>query len=117
MHALPSYDLAERLLSMQITELHNAEKVPITIDARKMLIRQDCELIHLALKPGEILEKHANPFDVAFYILTGSGELEVGSEVATLTGDTVIEVAAGEQRGWRNSGTVDLRILVVKLLP
>ncbi len=101
---------------MQITELSNAEKVPIAIDARKMLVRQDCELIHLTLKPGEILEKHSNPFDVAFYVLAGSGELEAGNEVATIGADRVIEVAAGKQRGWRNSGPVDLRILVVKLL-
>ena len=37
---------------MQITELRTAEKVPIPIDARKMLTRKDCELIHLALQPG-----------------------------------------------------------------
>lgn len=101
---------------MQITEFKKAEKVPIAIDARKMLIRQDCELIHLTLKPGEILEKHSNPFDVAFYVLSGTGELEVGSEIATLGPDTVIEVAADQQRGWCNSGPVDLRVLVVKLL-
>lgn len=101
---------------MQKTELKNAEKVAIAIDARKMLVRKDCELIHLRLKPAEILEKHSNPFDVAFYVLSGSGELEVGDETETITADTVIEIAAGELRGWKNSGTEDLRVLVVKLL-
>jgi len=101
---------------MQKTELNNAEKVPIAIDARKMLVRSDCELIHLTLRPGEILEKHSNPFDVAFYVLSGSGELEVGDETAVISADTVIEVAAGEMRGWKNDGTEDLRVLVVKLL-
>ncbi|MGA7828629.1 MAG: cupin domain-containing protein [Geobacteraceae bacterium] len=101
---------------MQTTELKSAEKVPIAIDARKMLVRNDCELIHLTLKPGEILEKHSNPFDVAFYVLSGIGELEVGDESAIITPDTVIEVAAGELRGWKNIGKEDLRVLVVKLL-
>lgn len=101
---------------MLITELNSAEKVPIAIDARKMLVRNDCELIHLTLKPGEILEKHSNPFDVAFYVLSGSGELEVGDETAAISADTVIEVAAGEMRGWKNDGSEDLRVLVVKLL-
>jgi len=101
---------------MKTTELKNAEKVPIAIDARKMLVRDDCELIHLTLKPGEILEKHSNPFDVAFYVLSGSGELEVGDETAIISVDTVIDVVAGEMRGWKNIGTEDLRVLVVKLL-
>jgi quercetin dioxygenase-like cupin family protein len=101
---------------MNKTELKTAEKVPIAIDARKMLTRKDCELIHLTLKPGEVLEKHSNPFDVAFYVLAGAGDLEVGDETAAIGADTVIEVAAGEMRGWKNNGTVDLRVLVVKLL-
>jgi quercetin dioxygenase-like cupin family protein len=101
---------------MQITELKSAEKVAIAIEARKLLVRKDCELIHLTLKPAEILEKHSNPFDVAFYVLSGSGELEVGDETATISADSVIEVAAGELRGWKNTGTEDLKVLVVKLL-
>jgi quercetin dioxygenase-like cupin family protein len=101
---------------MQITELKTAEKVAISIEARKLLSRKDCELIHLTLRPTEILEKHSNPFDVAFYVLSGSGELEVGDETATISADSVIEVAAGEQRGWKNNSTEDLKVLVVKLL-
>jgi len=101
---------------MKIIELKSAEKVPIAIDARKMLIRKDCELIHLTLKPDEVLETHTNPFDVAFYVLAGAGELVVGSEARNIVADSVIEVPAGEMRGWTNSGAEDLRVLVVKLL-
>lgn len=100
---------------MKKTELKTAEQVPITIDARKMMVRSDCELIHLTLKPGEILEKHTNPFDVAFYVLAGTGELAVGDETAIISADTVIEIAAGEMRGWQNTGSESLRVLVVKL--
>jgi len=101
---------------MRITELSTAEKVPIQIDARKMLIRRDCELIHLSLQPGEVLETHTNPFDVAFYVLAGEGDLVVGTETRRIGADTVIEIPAGEMRGWTNSGTEVLRVLVVKLL-
>ncbi len=101
---------------MKITELKTAEKVPIAIDARKMLVRKDCELIHLTLKPGEILETHTNPFDVAFYVLAGTGELAIGSETREIGVDTVIEIPAGEMRGWKNGAGNDLRVLVVKLL-
>jgi quercetin dioxygenase-like cupin family protein len=101
---------------MNITELRTAEKVPINIDARKMLIRPECELIHLTLKPGEVLDVHSNPFDVAFYVLAGSGELTLENEVRAIAADSVIDVAAGAMRGWKNTATVDLRVLVVKLL-
>jgi quercetin dioxygenase-like cupin family protein len=101
---------------MRITELKSAEQVPINIEARKMLIRKECELIHLALKPGEVLDVHTNPFDVAFYTLAGTGELTIGEETKTIAPDSVIEVAAGEKRGWKNTGTEELRVLVLKVL-
>lgn len=101
---------------MQITELQSAAKVPIAIDARIMLVRKDCELIHLTLKPGEVLKTHTNPFDVAFYVLAGTGELAVGNDIRKIGADTVIEIPAGEMRGWKNTADNDLRILVVKLL-
>ncbi len=101
---------------MRITELKGAEKVPIDIDARKMLAGKECELIHLTLKPGEVLAAHTNPFDVAFYTLAGTGELTVGEETRTVGPDSLVEVAAGEMRGWKNTGTADLRVLVLKML-
>jgi quercetin dioxygenase-like cupin family protein len=101
---------------MNTTELASAERVPIAIDARKMLIRKDCELIHLTLRPGETLETHTNPFEVAFYVLAGEGDLVVGTETKKIGADTVIEIPANEMRGWTNSGPEVLRVLVVKLL-
>jgi len=101
---------------MKITELKSAEQVPINIDARKMLVRKECELIHLSLKPGEELPVHSNPFDVAFYTLAGSGELTIGGETRPIAADSVIEVAAGEMRGWKNTGMEELRVLVLKVL-
>jgi quercetin dioxygenase-like cupin family protein len=101
---------------MKIVELKDAERVPLNIDARKLCIRQDVELIHIDLEPGETLEKHANPFDVIFYVVDGSGELEVVEEKRQITKDTAIEVPAGVMRGWKNTGPGNLRVLVIKVL-
>jgi quercetin dioxygenase-like cupin family protein len=101
---------------MKVTALKDAERVPIQIDARKMCVRQDVELIHLRLASGEILERHSNPFDVVFYLLEGEGELEVEGEKRQLTKDVAIEVPAGAMRGWKSSGEGDLRVLVLKIL-
>ena len=101
---------------MKIVELENAERVPINIDARKLCVRNDVELIHIDFLPGETLEKHANPFDVVFYVVEGSGELEVENEKRQIAKDTAIEVPAGVMRGWKNNGSGNLRVLVIKAL-
>ena len=101
---------------MKVTVLKDAARVPIDLDARRVCVRPDAELIHLTFAAGQALETHANPFDVVFYVLEGAGELEVWDERRAVTRDTAIEVPAGVMRGWRNTGKEDLRVLVIKLL-
>ncbi|UFS69405.1 cupin domain-containing protein [Geomonas sp. RF6] len=101
---------------MKIVELGSAERVPINIDARKLCVREDLELIHLEFAPGEGLDVHANPFDVVFFVVEGSGELEVGGERRMVTQDAAVEVPAQVMRGWKNTGPGRLRVLVIKAL-
>jgi len=101
---------------MKVTDLQDAERVPIQLDARKMCVRPDVELIHLHFGPGEALAKHANPFDVIFYVLEGSGELEIEEEKRQIGINSSIEVPANLMRGWKNNGEGNLRILVIKVL-
>jgi quercetin dioxygenase-like cupin family protein len=101
---------------MKLTHLKDGELIPINIAAHKLFGSERNELIHLCFKPGEVLEKHCNPFDVIFYVLEGSGTLEVDDQSFTVGADTVIEVSAPELRCWTNTGTTDLRILVIKVL-
>ncbi len=101
---------------MKLTHLKDAELVPINIAAHKLFGSDRTEVIHLCFKPGEVLEKHPNPFDLIFYVLEGKGVLEVGEESATLGADSLIEIPADEMRGWINTGSVDLRVLVIKVL-
>ncbi|MEZ4484792.1 MAG: cupin domain-containing protein [Syntrophotaleaceae bacterium] len=101
---------------MQLTQLKDGELIPINIAAHKLFGSVRNELIHLCFKPGEVLEKHKNPFDVIFYVLEGSGTLEVDDQSFSVGADTVIDVAASQMRGWTNTGTTDLRILVIKVL-
>ncbi len=101
---------------MKTVELKDAERVPINIDARKLCVRPDVELIHIGFLPGETLEKHANPFDVIFYVVEGTGELEVAEEKKLISKDTAIQVPAGVMRGWKNTGQGILRVLVIKAM-
>lgn len=101
---------------MTVTQLKDGELIPINIAAHKLFGSERNELIHLCFKPGEVLEKHQNPFDVIFYVLEGSGTLEVDDQSFSVGADTVIDVSAPQMRGWTNTGTTDLRILVIKVL-
>jgi quercetin dioxygenase-like cupin family protein len=101
---------------MKLLHLKDGEQVPIHIAAHKLFAAPRAEVIHLRFKPGEVLEKHANPFDVVFYVLEGTGTLEVDDRTYIAEADTLIEVSAPEMRGWTNSGNSDLRVLVTKLL-
>lgn len=101
---------------MKTTTLKTAEKVPFNLDGRKMYVGLNVELIHLSLKPGEVLEKHSNPFDVVFYILEGSGIVETDDESISVEPDMSIEIEMGINRGISNTGDDVLRVLVVKIL-
>jgi quercetin dioxygenase-like cupin family protein len=101
---------------MKLTHLKDGEQVPINIGAHKLFAAPKAEVIHLRFKPGEVLEKHTNPFDVVFYVLEGTGTLAVNDEIFAAGPDTLIEVSAPELRGWTNAGSTDLRVLVIKLL-
>jgi quercetin dioxygenase-like cupin family protein len=100
---------------MNFTTLETAEKVPFNLDGRKMFVDPQAEIIHLNLKPGEVLEKHTNPFDVAIYIIEGEGVVETDGEQQNITPNFCIAVKAGVQRGLSNSGKSNLRILVFKM--
>jgi quercetin dioxygenase-like cupin family protein len=85
------------------------------VDARKILENPGAEVIHMALTPGQALKKHTTPIDVFFYILEGSGEVEIGSETQEVQKDTVIDSPKGIPHLLRNTGDGVFRFLVVKL--
>lgn len=100
---------------MNYTTLETAEKVPFNLDGRKMFVDPRAEIIHLTLKPGEVLEKHTNPFDVAIYIVAGEGTIETEGETLEVGSNFCIAVKAGAQRGLSNTGKGNLRALVFKI--
>jgi quercetin dioxygenase-like cupin family protein len=85
-------------------------------EGRKMFTSDRIGIVHLTLKPGETVSRHINPFDVVFYVLSGEGTLEADGESYKATENTCLEVAPGVERGWINTGTSDLTILVIKNL-
>ena len=101
---------------MKIQNLNNSPKVPFDLDAFILHSEEKIEIVHLFLKPGEVLEEHKNPFDVLFFVVEGSGILTIDNEKQNLKKNDTIKVTSDKNRAWENNSNINLRILVIKLL-
>lgn len=84
------------------------------VDVRGISDTPNAQVVHIALLPGESLKKHITPVDVVFYVLEGTGTVEIGDERQTVGPDTLIESPARIPHRWINDGQKTVRILVVK---
>ena len=89
-------------------------KNPHGVDARKIHDNDNVQVVHILLKEGESLKKHATPVDVFFYILEGVGTVEIGNEKQTVSKDMLIESPKNIPHCLSNNSTADFRVLVVK---
>ena len=69
----------------------------------------------ITLLPGESLKKHATPVDVFFYVLEGTGIVEIGDERNIVGKDMLVESPARIPHRWLNESKVVFRVLVVKV--
>lgn len=102
---------------MKITEVSKVASGPNPhhVDARKVHESPHAMAVVITLKPGESLKKHITPVDVFFYVLEGTGVVEIGNERATCTKDMLIESPARIPHRWINESTAVFRVLVVKV--
>ena len=88
---------------------------PHHVDARKVYESPHAMAVVITLKPGEALKKHITPVDVFFYVLEGSGVVEIGDEKQTVGKDMLVESPAKIPHRWSNESTSEFRVLVVKV--
>ena len=86
---------------------------PHGIETRKLYDTEHALVVHILLKPGESLRRHITPVDVFFYVLEGTGIVEIGDEKKEITANTLIESPAKIPHCWYNESKNDLRVLVV----
>ena len=99
---------------MKTSSIETATKLPIEKDAWLLHRLEDLEVIRLHLDPGLAMEKHINDWNIVFFVLRGSGTLDVEGEVFKLAEAQSIAVEAGRERFWRNTGDEALELLVIK---
>jgi len=88
---------------------------PHHVDARKIYESPHAMAVVITLKPGEALKKHITPVDVFFYVLEGTGVVEIGDEKQTVGKDMIVESPARVPHRWTNESTAVFRVLVVKV--
>ena len=87
---------------------------PHGVDARNLYTRDEAMVSVITLAPGESLRRHITPVDVAFYVLQGTGVVEIGVERQEVNADTLVESPKDIRHCWYNEGSAVLRVMVIK---
>lgn len=102
---------------METMNAKTAPKIenPHRVQVSKLYDTEYAQVMHITLKPGESLKRHATPVDVFFYVLEGKGIVEIGDEKKEVGQDTLINSPAKIPHCWYNESDAILRVLVAKV--
>ncbi len=89
-------------------------KNPHGVDARNLYNKDSAMITVITLKPGESLKQHKTPVDVAFYVLEGTGIVEVGEEKLEVSENMLIESPKNIMHCWYNESDKLLKFIVIK---
>lgn len=87
---------------------------PHGVETRKFHENEHVQAVQITLKPGEQLKKHITPVDVFFYVLEGTGIVEIGDEKKEVVKDMYVDSPANIPHCWYNESQEILKVLVVK---
>jgi len=99
---------------MKKISLSEAPKVSHDLEGYIMHTSSKLEVIHLCLKPGQIIAQHPNPYDVVACVVMGDITLNMGENQTQLDLFDVVEVDKNAARGFTNNGSSDARLLIIK---
>ncbi len=87
---------------------------PHGVSAKPLHDSEHVAVAQITLQPGQSLKRHSTPVDVFFYILEGTGRVEIGDESERVGPDMLIDSPANVPHLLSNEGTGPFRFLVVK---
>ncbi len=88
---------------------------PHAVDARNLYNSEHAVISVISLQPGQALKPHITPVDVAFYVLEGTGTVQIGEEMADVSKDSLVESPKDIIHCWYNNSDALLRFLVIKV--
>lgn len=84
------------------------------VDARNLYDTPDAVITVITLQPGQALKRHITPVDVAFFVISGTGVVEVGDEKQEVTAGTLVESPRDVVHCWYNESAAPMSFMVVK---
>ena len=84
------------------------------VDVRNLYNTPDAMITVIRLEPGQSLRRHITPVDVAFYVLSGRGVVEIGDERQEVTADILVESPKDIVHCWYNESDEPVTFMVVK---
>lgn len=99
----------------RIIESNNLNKLPLQVDAWKLVNENNIEIINIILKPNQFIEQHSNEFDIYFFMLSGSVSFKINNEEVNLQQNKILFIEKNVLRSCSNNHTQDSSLLVIKL--
>lgn len=90
------------------------EKNALGILVQNLYSSQDAVVSVMTLEPGKSLKPHTSPVDVVFFVLMGSGVVQIGDEKQEVGKHTLIESPREILHGWENHTDQPLRFVLIK---
>lgn len=84
------------------------------VDARNLYDTADAVITVITLQPGQALKRHITPVDVAFYVISGTGIVEIGDERQEVSEGALVESPRDIVHCWYNESDAPVRFMVVK---
>jgi len=101
---------------MKTTNLNETKiiKTPHKVDARNLYTSKEAMVTVITLQPGEQLKRHITPVNVVFYVLKGTGIVEIGEEKQQVSENTLVESPKDIMHCWYNQSDKPLQFMVIK---
>ncbi len=101
---------------MKITDWTKQEikDTPHKVDVRLLYEKNEAQVMHIHLQPGEALKQHITPVDVFFFVLEGTPTIQVGNEKQEVKVNILVESPKDIVHCLYNHSDKPARILVVK---
>ena len=91
-------------------------KNPHGVSFRKLYDGEYTQFVHINLLPGEKMKKHSTAVDEFFYVLEGTGVIEIDGERIEVSAEAFVESPANIPRYLANESDGPFRFLMVKTL-
>jgi quercetin dioxygenase-like cupin family protein len=102
---------------MIVKKLIHIEKMATAnnVDVRNLYEADEALINVITLQAGEALKPHITPENVIFYVLKGTGIIEIGEEKQEASVDTVIESPKNIKHCWYNESSEMVQVMVIKV--